>query len=68
MTPDELKEWRDTHELNQQDLADLLGVYFMTISRWERGIQKIPPFLGLALQQLHTNLTAKPHLKLVDRK
>lgn len=68
MNPEELKEWRKIHNLDQQDLADLLGVYFMTISRWERGIQKIPPFLHLALKQLHTELTAKSHLKLVDKK
>jgi len=52
MTPDELRDWRDTQLLSQQGLADQLGVDHMTISRWERGERAIPSFLHLALQAL----------------
>ena len=33
-----LKELRDENHLSQADLAEILDVHFMTISRWERGI------------------------------
>lgn len=36
--------------MSQAGLAELLGVDVMTISRWERGIINIPPFLHLALR------------------
>ena len=35
-----LKEWREAHGLTQSQLARLLGVESVTISRWERGAAK----------------------------
>jgi transcriptional regulator with XRE-family HTH domain len=32
-----LARWRREHELTQEDVAALLGVRGMTVSRWERG-------------------------------
>lgn len=50
MTSDELKEWREVNGYSQAKLAKALTVDVMTVSRWERGVRSIPPFLGLALR------------------
>ncbi len=52
LSPDELRAWRDQFGYSQQHLADLLEVAEMTISRWERGVREIPPYLYLALRSL----------------
>ena len=49
MNPDELKAWRNEQDMTQTELARELGVDIMTVSRWERALRSIPPFLGLAL-------------------
>jgi DNA-binding transcriptional regulator YiaG len=49
MTGKELKQWREKHKMTQQQLAFLLGVFNVTIARWEIGTRKIPSFLNLAL-------------------
>ena len=59
VTPADLRAWRDRQGLRQADLADLLGVHAMTVSRWERGPQKIPPYLGLALEALEQRATTE---------
>ena len=40
---------------SQGVLSLILGVDIMTVSRWERDIQKVPPFLGLALKHVEGN-------------
>jgi len=52
MTPAELKTRRKEAGLSQAGLSALLGVDKMTVSRWERGVREIPPFLHLALSTL----------------
>ncbi len=52
MKPDNLKQWRTNNELSQSQLAAILKVDVMTISRWERGVREIPSFLHLALECL----------------
>jgi len=49
MTGKELKKWRSDHKVTQQQLAFLLGVFNVTVARWETGTRKIPSFLHLAL-------------------
>lgn len=39
-------------DLSQAELAAQLEVDVMTVSRWERGVRSIPPFLRLALLYL----------------
>ena len=56
MTPTDLKNWRHEHKMSQGTLALALGVDVMTISRWERGLRSIPPFLHLALERLDSVL------------
>lgn len=52
MKPNGLKAWRKKHKYSQAQLADALGVGVMTISRWERGVYDIPPYLSFALEGL----------------
>ena len=52
MTPEHLKAWREDNSYTQVDLALALGVIPLTVSRWERGVREIPPFLHLALEAL----------------
>jgi predicted transcriptional regulator len=52
MTSKELKKWREQYGLSQAKLARVLGVDVMTISRWERGVIGIPPFMHFALYGL----------------
>lgn len=50
MLAHELKAWRETHTYTQKDLAEILGVTVICISRWENGARTIPTFLHLALE------------------
>lgn len=50
MTPAGLKAWRAQNGYSQSQLAEVLGVASMTVSRWERGVREIPSFLHLALE------------------
>jgi transcriptional regulator with XRE-family HTH domain len=52
MTSDELRKWREGNGYSQARLAKSLAVAVMTVSRWERGVRAIPPFLRLALRCL----------------
>jgi transcriptional regulator with XRE-family HTH domain len=52
MTPNNLKKWRNKTGYSQSQLAKVLGVIPLTVSRWERGVREIPPFLHLALKCL----------------
>lgn len=52
MTCTELKQWRSANGYSQANLARMLGVAVMTISRWETGARTIPVFLHLALRCL----------------
>jgi DNA-binding transcriptional regulator YiaG len=50
MTSAQLIAWRKKVGYSQVQLAEVLAVDVMTISRWERGVRGIPPFLHLALR------------------
>lgn len=50
MTPTDLRTWRLRAGLTQLELAAALGIASLTLSRWERGAQTIPPYLELALK------------------
>src|SRR5262245_49744054 len=53
-----LREWRLTHGLSQDELANLLDVPTNTLARWERGELAIrhPRILALALHALALGL------------
>ncbi|MEI6611118.1 MAG: helix-turn-helix domain-containing protein [Deltaproteobacteria bacterium] len=64
MEREELKKWREVNGYSQGQLARILEVDVMTVSRWERGIMKMPSFLKWALAYLELKGNAlKPKLK-----
>ena len=52
MKPEELRSRRESLGLTQEQLARELDVAVMTVSRWERGVNPVPHFIGLALEAL----------------
>jgi len=52
MTQQELKTWRISRSLTQEELGVKLGVTKTCVYRWEAGYRHIPPFLHLALKWL----------------
>jgi len=64
MEPQELKQWREKTGYSQGQLARILEVDVMTVSRWERGIMRIPSFMKWALAYLELKgEELKPKLK-----
>ncbi len=60
MTPDEIKEWRIKNNYSPSQLAIVLGVATVTISRWERSDREIPSYLHLALECTEKRKGPKP--------
>jgi DNA-binding XRE family transcriptional regulator len=56
MTREELTKWRISHNLKQEDLASLLSVSRVCITRWENGSRQVPPFLHWALESISAYL------------
>jgi transcriptional regulator with XRE-family HTH domain len=48
----DLVVWRKQRGLTQRELALILGVRNLAVSRWERGERRIPALLPLALEAL----------------
>jgi len=60
MTPVELKKWRAKNNYSQSQLAKVLGVATLTISRWECGEREFPSYLHLALECTKKRKGPKP--------
>ena len=56
MSGEELRKWRLKHDLSQAELAELLGVAQQTVSRWESGSRKIPPYMCYLLEYIEEKL------------
>ena len=56
MDRQELKVWRKQRGFTQGELATLLGVKWLAVSRWERGERGIPALLPLAIKGLEREL------------
>ena len=56
MTGKDLKDFRESLSLTQEDLSKLLGVALNTVSRWELETRPIPSYLHLALETIKRNL------------
>jgi transcriptional regulator with XRE-family HTH domain len=56
MTREELINWRKKHSLRQEDLALLLGIARVSVTRWENGTRQTPPFLHWALESISRHL------------
>ena len=64
MSPKDLRKWREKTGYSQGQLARVLGVDVMTVSRWERGIMQVPSFLKWALAYIELKgEELKPPLK-----
>lgn len=50
MTPDEIRAARVDLDVTQQQLAAMMGVKVLAVSRWERGVQKLPETPRLLLR------------------
>ena len=53
VTPRHLRAYRRTKGLNQAEFAILLRVTAATLSRWESGARKIPPWVLYVLRKLN---------------
>lgn len=57
MEGNDVKAWREAHGMTQEELAQLLGVRAISVSRWERSAQRPPGhLLELALEALDRRL------------
>jgi transcriptional regulator with XRE-family HTH domain len=64
MRPENLRKWRKKTGYSQVQLAGVLGVDVMTVSRWERGIMQVPSFLKWALAYIELKgKEIKPQMK-----
>jgi DNA-binding transcriptional regulator YiaG len=64
MRPEDLRKWRERTGYSQGQLARVLEVDVMTVSRWERGIMQAPSYLKWALTYLELKgEELKPPLK-----
>lgn len=55
MTPDELRAFRDTHDLTRIQVAVLLGVAPGTVRNWEqtsKGARNMPPHTDIVLRRI----------------
>ena len=52
MKPKELIALRASLDMTQAELAKALDVDVITVSRWERGVQRIPEMVRLAIETL----------------
>ena len=57
MTGQELKEWRRKWGVSQDKLSKALGIFRVSVSRWETGTRTIPSFLPLALEALENRMS-----------
>lgn len=48
----ELKQRREAVGYSQGDMAALLGVHTMTLSKWEREVLPVPLYIELALRTI----------------
>lgn len=60
----ELKQKRETLELTQTELADILGVKMNTVYRWESGILSVPKSIELAMETVERNSKVKETIKI----
>jgi DNA-binding transcriptional regulator YiaG len=55
----DLKQWRESHNLSQRELAKYMGVARNTVTRWEIGDRSMPIMLNRVLLQLEQSFKTK---------
>jgi len=63
MEGSELKRRREAMGYSQGEMARLMGVHSMTLSKWERDVLPVPLYIELALKTLEREKLAKPRSK-----
>lgn len=58
MTPQELRDWRKQHQLSRKQLAEILGIHWMTVTAWEVGKQEPPAYLRYTLRGVEFDVLA----------
>ena len=59
MTTDQLVQLRRDLGLSQVDFAQLFGVHFMTVSKWERGESSPTPYQLVLMEQFRKTADAR---------
>jgi len=49
--------------MTQEELAEVLGVHSMTVSKWERGAQRIPEPVARLMHRLQAERRAKKKIR-----
>jgi putative transcriptional regulator len=62
MTHDQIIALRTALGLSQVQFAQLFGVHFMTVSKWERGVVTPSPYQVALMQQFAKTAAAKQEL------
>lgn len=62
MTGLDIASMRERLGLTQTQLASILGVHYVTVSRWETGHYKVPPYHVAILQAIANNPQASGEL------
>ena len=64
MEPHAIKALRASMRLNQNQLAQLLGVHGLTVSKWERGKTSPSPWVTALLGDFHIAMVRQPELEI----
>ena len=59
MTPEQILALRTALGLSQVQFAQLFGVHFMTVSKWERGVVAPSTYQGALMNQFAQTAAAK---------
>lgn len=59
MTPNEIRQWRESHNMARSDLATWLDIPYITLRQWEKGTRRPSQLLPLALEALANRLAQK---------
>ncbi len=68
MTPAQLKQLRESFDLTQKQMADILGIHPNALQRMEYGTSRIPKYIkhyALSLTALNENRLFKKHIGII---